>query len=167
MVYGLTKGQAAPTTMIGMETPVQVFGVFEEPLNPIALSVSMDASFVARAFSGDIDKTKEIIKKAILHKGLSVVDIYQPCVSFNKLNTFKWFKDHIYYLEDSYDPYNRVNAFGRAVEEDPLPLGIFYINDKKKTFEENQRIYLNSRTPLYKRERNLKEINDLINNYYK
>src|SRR5512136_2357086 len=93
MVYGLTKGQASPTSRRGFQTPVQVTGVYLEPFNPIAVAIALNASFVARAFSGDMEKTKEIIKKAIQHKGYSLVDILQPCVSFNKINTFKWYRD--------------------------------------------------------------------------
>ena len=151
MVYGLTKGQASPTSQIGMKTAIQVDGVFESPLNPIALAVSMDASFVARAFSGDKDKTKEIIKQAVLHKGFALVDILQPCITFNKLNTFKWFKDHSYYIEESYNPLDRGLAFKRAIETEKIPLGIIYINPGKSTFEDNLRLYKDNKDPLYKR----------------
>jgi 2-oxoglutarate ferredoxin oxidoreductase subunit beta len=81
MVYGLTKGQASPTRPVGFKTPVQVDGVVSEPVNPMAVAIAQNASFVARAFSGDVDKTKEIVKKAILHKGYALVDILQPCVT--------------------------------------------------------------------------------------
>ena len=100
MVYGLTKGQASPTSRIGFKTPIQVEGVFEEPFNPLSVAIALDAPFVARAFAGDPEKTKEILKKAIQHRGFSLVDIFQPCVSFNKINTYQWFKDNTYYLED-------------------------------------------------------------------
>ena len=100
MVYGLTKGQASPTSRKGFVTPVQVNGVILEPFNPIAVAIALDASFVARAFIGDMEKTKEILKKAITHKGYALVDIFQPCVSFNKINTYKWFKENTYYLSD-------------------------------------------------------------------
>ncbi|HOD17002.1 MAG TPA: thiamine pyrophosphate-dependent enzyme, partial [Spirochaetota bacterium] len=92
MVYGLTKGQASPTSRRGFRTPVQITGVFLEPFNPVAVAVSMNASFVARAFSGDVEKTKEIIKQAVMHKGYSLVDILHPCVSFNKANNFSWYR---------------------------------------------------------------------------
>ena len=136
MVYGLTKGQASPTTQKDFVTPVQSHGVSCEPFNLIAAAISQDASFVARAFCGHIDQTKEILKKAIQHKGYSLVDIYQPCVTFNKVNTFKWFQDNTYYLEESYDLHDRVKAFERAIESQKLPLGIFYINENKTIFEE-------------------------------
>ncbi len=80
MVYGLTKGQASPTSQCGFTTPVQIDGVSLEPFNPIAVAISLDASLVARAFAGDVEQTKELVKKAVNHKGFALVDIFQPCV---------------------------------------------------------------------------------------
>jgi len=154
MVYGLTKGQASPTSRIGFKTPVQIDGVFELPFNPIAVAIALDASFVARAFIGDTARTKEIIKKAIQHKGYALVDIFQPCVSFNRVNTYEWFKQNTYYLEETYDPYNRLEAFKRAIETERLPLGIFYINPDKKTFEENLIVYRENKEPVIRRDLN-------------
>jgi len=163
MVYGLTKGQASPTSQPGFKTPVQIEGVSVEPFNPIAVAIALDASFVARAFIGDAQPTKEILKRAITHKGYALVDIFQPCVSFNKINTYQWFKQNTYYLEDSYDPQDKVNAFKRATEKEKLPLGIFYVNPNKSTFEENVGVYLQNKKPLYQREVDrTKKLNDLI-----
>lgn len=136
MVYGLTKGQASPTTQKGFVTAVQNDGVCIEPFNPIATAIAQDASFVARAFCGDIEQSKEILKKAISHKGYSLVDIFQPCVTFNKINTFKWFKENTYYLDENHDYSNRIKAFEKSLESDKLPLGIFYVNQNKTVFEE-------------------------------
>ena len=138
MIYGLTKGQASPTSIEGFVTPVQTHGVSNEPFNPLATALAQDASFVARAFAGDIQQTKEIFKRAIMHKGFSLVDVFQPCVTFNKFNTFKWFKDNTYYLEDSYVPNNRVKAFERALETEKLALGVFYEDANRITFEETE-----------------------------
>lgn len=163
MVYGLTKGQASPTSQIGFKTQVQVKGVFLEPFNPLALAIALDASFVARAFSGDIEQTKEILEQAIAHKGFALVDIFQPCVSFNKVNTHKWFKENTYYLDKSHDPLNRAVAFQKAVEREKLPLGIFYRNDKKSTFEENVGVYRQNKEPLALRKLERKnKLSDLI-----
>lgn len=152
MVYGLTKGQASPTSQCGFKTPVQVNGVILQPFNPIALAISLDASFIARAFSGHAEQTKEILKKAISHKGYALVDIFQPCVSFNKVNTFQWFQERTYYLEEMHDPFDRKQAFHRSLEQDRLPLGIFYINPDKPSFGENMGIYRQDKTPLVFRE---------------
>jgi 2-oxoglutarate ferredoxin oxidoreductase subunit beta len=165
MVYGLTKGQASPTSQLGFKTPVQVAGVFLEPFNPLAVAIALDAGFVARAFIGDAEQTKEMIKKAILHNGFSLVYVLQPCVSFNKINTYQWFKEHTYYLEDSHDPHNRSEAFKRAIEKDRLPLGVFYINPDKKTFEQNIGIYEHDSRPLWQREPDTEKLRGLIDNY--
>ena len=157
MVYGLTKGQASPTSQAGFKTPIQVGGVFEEPFNPIAVAIAMDASFVARANAGDMEKTSEIIKKAVLHKGYALVDIFQPCVTFNKLNTYRWFKENTYYLEDSHDPADRNEAFRRATETGRFPLGIFYVNPGRRVFEENLPVYRTSSEPLFMRNADRRE----------
>src|SRR5664279_101206 len=111
MVYGLTKGQASPTTLQGMKTSYQTEGVSEEPFNPLAVAIALDASFVARTFSGDPEHMKKTFKSAINHKGYSLVDVFQPCVTFNKINTYQWFKENTYHLEDSHDPFNKNEAF--------------------------------------------------------
>ena len=162
MVYGLTKGQASPTSQRGFVTPVQVAGVILEPFNPIAVAVALDASFVARTYIGDIDMTKDIIKKAISHRGYALVDIFQPCVSFNKINTYKWFKEHTYDIEDSYDPTDRVRAFEKAIDATKFPLGVIYTNRKKPIFEQSLAAYEKDTTPVIKRERNLKVLQGFI-----
>ncbi|MBA4373448.1 MAG: 2-oxoacid ferredoxin oxidoreductase [Thermodesulfovibrio sp.] len=130
-IYGLTKGQASPTSMEGMKTKTQPFGVFSEQLNPMVLGVAMDCSFVARGFAGEPDHLKELIKRALAHKGFSLVDILQPCVTFNKLNTYEWYQKRVYHLEPEYTPFDRVTAFTRALEwGDRIPLGVIYQHDR-------------------------------------
>lgn len=126
-IYGLTKGQPSPTSMEGMITKNQPFGVFSEQLNPVALAVALDCSFVARGFAGDMGQLKELMKAAIMHKGFSLVDIFQPCVTFNKINTFEWYRQRVYPIEPEYNPGDRVEAFRRALEwGDRIPAGILY-----------------------------------------
>ena len=165
MVYGLTKGQASPTSQLGFKTPVQVSGVFLEPFNPLAVAIALDASFVARAFSGDAEQTKTILKQAIEHEGYALIDIFQPCVSFNKSNTFEWFKKNTYYLDDSHNNRNRNDAFEKATEDGPFPLGIFYINTEKRTFEENVGIYKENKKPLYQRRPDIGKLKSLIETF--
>jgi 2-oxoglutarate ferredoxin oxidoreductase subunit beta len=165
MVYGLTKGQASPTSQQGFVTPVQVNGVMLEPFNPIAVAIALDASFVARINVGDQQESKQILKQAIQHKGYALVDVFQPCVTFNKINTYKWFKENTYYLEDDYDPSDKYEAFKRATENDRLPLGIFYINTHKKTFEENLNVYQRDDTPIFKRQPDLQKLQELIHSF--
>lgn len=135
-IYGLTKGQASPTSMEGMITKNQPYGVLSEQLNPAALAVALDCSFVARSFAGDGEHLKSMIKAAVQHKGFSLVDIHQPCVTFNKVNTFLWYKERVYRLEPGYNPEDRAEAFRRALEwGDRIPLGILYRNNRP-TLEE-------------------------------
>jgi len=150
MVYGLTKGQASPTSQLGFRTPVQVNGVAMEPFNPLAFAIAMDASFVARAFVGDATQTKDILKRAISHHGYALVDIFQPCITFNKVNTHAWFKENTYYLED-HNPHDRAAAFQRALETEKRPLGIFYIDPDRPTFEANTGVYADNPAPLHER----------------
>jgi 2-oxoglutarate ferredoxin oxidoreductase subunit beta len=161
MVYGLTKGQASPTSLQGFKTLVQREGVFHEPFNPLAIAITLGASFVARAFAGDVDQTKDIIKQAISHKGYALVDILQPCVTYNKLNTYAWFKEKTYYLDTSHDPRDRFEALRRSWEEEKLPLGIFYLHPRP-TFEEKMSVYKESSDPLYKRSPDFKKLSEWI-----
>ncbi len=130
-IYGLTKGQASPTTAEGTKTKNQPFGVFSEQMNTMALAVAMDCSFAARTFSGDSEHLKQTIKAAVNHKGFTLVDILQPCVSFNKINTYDWYSKRVYHIEDDYDPEDRVAAFQKALEwGERIPLGIIYKNNR-------------------------------------
>jgi 2-oxoglutarate/2-oxoacid ferredoxin oxidoreductase subunit beta len=162
MVYGLTKGQASPTSQKDFNTPLQIEGVSLEPFNPLAIAIALNASFVARAFSGDIKETKEILKNAIDHRGYALVDIFQPCVTFNKVNTYQWFKNNTYYLDESHDPSDREMAFKRSIETEKYPLGIFYLNADNKTFEEGLKAYQTDRSPLYQRGLDWAELKKLV-----
>jgi len=164
MVYGLTKGQASPTSQPGFKTPVQVAGVSVEPFNPLAVAIALNASFVARANAGDREQTKEILKQAIGHKGYALVDVFQPCVTFNKLNTFQWFKDHVYYLDDAHDASDRSAAFAKALETERLPLGVFYVHPKN-TFEDNTRLYQDDDRPLWQRDVDVNKLASLIDTF--
>lgn len=132
-VYGLTKGQASPTSNEGFASKTQPFGNPSEPLNPLALAISLDCGFVARGFAGasSLPPLKELMKEAIRHEGFALLDILQNCVSFNKINTFHWYKDRVYLLEETYDPFDRMEAFQRSLEwGDRIPTGILYRNNR-------------------------------------
>jgi 2-oxoglutarate ferredoxin oxidoreductase subunit beta len=136
-VYGLTKGQASPTSEEGFVTKAQPGGVHSEPFHPLAVAVAMHAGFVARSFSGMGDLTVDLICQAIAHKGFSLVDILQPCVTFNKVNNFAWYKKRCYELPSDYDPSNWEQAFKTASEwGDKIPLGVIYKNSRM-SFEEH------------------------------
>jgi 2-oxoglutarate ferredoxin oxidoreductase subunit beta len=163
-IYGLTKGQASPTSEIGMKTKVQTHGVFNMPLNPLSLAISLDCSFVARGYAGKVPHLTSLIEKAIEHKGLSLVDVLQPCVSFNKLNTFKWYSERVYEMEDiGYELNNRVKAFEKSMEwGEKIPLGVFYVNEKP-TFGDYLDVLKSG--PLYKNPPATEKVNDLIDGF--
>lgn len=127
-IYGLTIGQPSPSTSFGHKTRITPKGVDEHPLNPIALSMSAGASFVARGFSGNGKQLRSIIQEALNHEGFSFVDVLSPCVTFNKVNTYDWFKERIYDLQQvDHDRENLGLAFQRAIEwGKKIPTGIFY-----------------------------------------
>jgi len=129
-IYGLTKGQASPTSDVGFVTKTTPDGA-ANPVNPIALAIVSGASFVGRSFAGDIDHLANLIKKGIAHRGFALIDMLQPCVSFNHKNTFQWYRERVYKLEDGkYDPGDRKAALDKALEwGDKIPIGVIYKGD--------------------------------------
>lgn len=128
MIYGLTKGQASPTSGQGAQTPTTPGGNPLAGLNPVQMALGLNTCFVARSFSGDKKQLAIILEKAIQKPGFAFIDILQPCPSFNKINTSKWFKDRVYDInEEGHDPGNLVEAFKASQEwGDRIPTGIFY-----------------------------------------
>lgn len=130
-VYGLTTGQASPTAEAGFKTKSTPGGVVDEPINPLTLSLTAGATFVARGFAGDIPGLSELIAQAVSHKGFSIVDILQPCVTFDKVHTYAWYRTRLYQLGDGYAPDNKLKAIEKALEwGDKIPIGILYKEDK-------------------------------------
>ncbi|HET6365132.1 MAG: 2-oxoacid:ferredoxin oxidoreductase subunit beta [Nitrospirota bacterium] len=135
-IYGLTKGQPSPTTGEGMVTKNMPFGVIAEQFNPMTLAVALDCSFAARGFAADTDHLKTLMKEAINHKGFALIDILQPCVTYNKVNTYEWYRQRAYHIGPDYDPEDRREAFSKALEwGDRIPIGVIYRNHRP-TFEE-------------------------------
>jgi 2-oxoglutarate ferredoxin oxidoreductase subunit beta len=131
-VYGLTKGQASPTSPEGFVTKAQPQGVASAPFNTIAVAVAMEAGFVGRAFSGEIDHLSGLIQKGIAHRGFALIDVLQPCVSFNHVNTFAWYKKRCYPLPSTHDPADWKAAMKVACEwGNKIPIGVIYRNDRK------------------------------------
>ena len=94
-VYGLTTGQTSPTSDIGMRTISTPYGVLEEPVNPVGLALAQGATFVARGFTGDVEHLTGLLVAAMQHKGFALVDVFQPCVTFNKIDTGTWFRERV------------------------------------------------------------------------
>jgi len=136
-VYGLTKGQASPTSAQGFVTKAQPEGVPSAPFNPVAVAVAMQASFVARGFTGMIEHLPELIQEGIAHRGFALIDVLQPCVSFNKVNTFAWYRERCEPLSPAYDPTDWEAAMKVACRwGDKIPTGIIYRNNRL-AFEEH------------------------------
>ena len=125
-IYGLTKGQTSPTSHSGFATKTTPFGSIERAINPLLLAISSGATFVARGFSGQPRDLTELIRRGMDHKGFSFIDVYSPCATFNKMNTFKFYKESATRLPDSHDSGRLDEAMRMAMIEDPLYVGVFY-----------------------------------------
>lgn len=153
-IYGLTKGQASPTSDPGHVTKAQPHGVQQESFHPLSVAIAMKAGFVARGFTGLKDQLVELIQAAIDFPGFALVDILQQCVSFNHVNTFQWYKKRCHPLDEAYDPSDWEAAMAKSLEwGDSIPTGILYKNDSRKTFE--QHFSACSKGPLFQQQRNM------------
>jgi len=149
-VYGLTKGQASPTTEQGVVTPVQQQGVVLDPFRALEFAIAMGVGFVARGYSGEIDHLADLILRGMNYRGFAFIDVLQPCPTFNKKNTYQWFKERVYKLDSSYDPSDRDKAFEKAREwGERIPLGILYT---VPTIPFDERIGLSRKPPLVDRD---------------
>jgi len=137
-IYGLTKGQYSPSSEKGMITKTSPEGSIEEAFNPLVMALSAGASFVSRGYSADMQHLKQLIIEAINHKGFSLVDVLQPCVTFNHKNTYDWFKERVYKLEENgHDATDKHQAFVKTHEwGDKIPLGVLFKSDKPAYWEE-------------------------------
>jgi 2-oxoglutarate ferredoxin oxidoreductase subunit beta len=135
-VYALTKGQASPTSDQGFVTKTTPHGA-STPLNSLAVAIAAGGTFVARGFSGDIEHLTGLIKSGIQHRGFALIDILQPCVSFNHKNTYAWYKERVYKLEETvYRPSDRSAAMEKALEwGERIPIGVIYQRERP-TFED-------------------------------
>ena len=162
-VYGLTKGQASPTSAYGMITTMQTQGVISDPLNGPLVALALGAGFVARGFAGNISHLSDLIQQAMRHKGFSLIDIMQPCVSFNKVNTYEWYKQRIYELDGPVpDSFEQAVALARK-GGDQIPIGLFY---RKETTDFTKRILSLESGPLVSRPYNPDAVQVLIDNNY-
>ena len=149
-IYGLTTGQASPTTEKDIRTKSTPEGTIETALNPIALALSSGATYVARGFSGDNLHLAQLMKGAIEHKGFALVDVFSPCVTYNKHNTYPWFRERVYKLEDErHDPSDFRLVIEKAFEWGVrIPLGLFY-KVERPTYEDQEPALRNGK-PLVK-----------------
>lgn len=163
-IYGLTKGQASPTSGEGLITGVQTDGNRNTPLNPVLLAIASGAGFVARGFSGDSKQLVSIMKEAILYPGYAFVDILQPCITFNKINTFAYYKHMAAPLGADYDPTDRLEAIKMSMEvSDKIPTGILYREEKTEFHRKNR--LLKDGLPLIEQKTEESVLKDLIHRF--
>jgi len=141
-IYGLTTGQASPTTSKGHVTKSTPVGNAETPLNPLALAIASGATYVARGFSGEAKLLTDLIAGGIAHKGFALIDVFSPCVTYNKINTYPFFKERVYKLEDeNWEPNDFHKSLTKAYEwGDRIPLGVIYKTDQP-TYEDSEAIF--------------------------
>ncbi|MFH1056923.1 MAG: 2-oxoacid:ferredoxin oxidoreductase subunit beta [Candidatus Micrarchaeota archaeon] len=147
-LYSLTTGQASPTAEKGTATKSTPNGVIETPVNPMVLAIAGGCTFVARGFAGDLIHLSGLIAEAIKHRGFALVDILQPCVTFNKINTYQYYLKRVYKLGSKYDPTDKKKAFEKAEEwGDRIPIGVLYKEERSTYADDLPQI---SKTPLVK-----------------
>jgi len=162
-IYGLTKGQASPTSDEGFVTKTTPLGMFSRPLNPMALAISLGASFVARGFSGEIEHLADLIAQAIQNRGFSLVDILQPCVTYNRVNTYQWYRSRVHKLDSTYNPKDRMAAFQKAQEwGERIPIGVIYTEDRPTYEERNPKI---TRMPLVEQHHNIEDYEKVLEEF--
>jgi 2-oxoglutarate ferredoxin oxidoreductase subunit beta len=129
-IYGLTTGQVSPTSETGMKTKTTPHGNLEGMLNPMALALASGCGYIARGFSGQPKHLMQLYADGIRYPGFALIDVFSPCVTFNKQNTYEWFRKRVYKLEDSrHDPADFHAAMDAALQwGEKIPIGLFYRN---------------------------------------
>lgn len=137
-IYGLTKGQTSPRSSVGFKTKSTPQGSIESALSPLEMALAVGATFVAQSFSSDLKQLTQLIEAGIRHKGFSLINVFSPCVTFNKINTYDWFKEHIVSLDtvEGYDPSNRVQAMTKLMETGGMLTGLIYQDTAKPSYED-------------------------------
>ncbi|WP_270170515.1 2-oxoacid:ferredoxin oxidoreductase subunit beta [Paenibacillus sp. SYP-B4298] len=137
-IYGLTKGQTSPRSAEGFKTKSTPEGSIETTLSPLEIALSAGATFVAQSFSSDLKQLTALIEAGINHRGFSLINVFSPCVTFNKVNTYDWFKEHVVNLNqfEDYDPSNRMLAMNKIMETNGLLTGLIYQNTARKPYED-------------------------------
>lgn len=132
-VYGLTKGQTSPTAPKGTKSVSTPNGAIETAINPMALAITGGATYIAKGFAGDIERLSSLIAKGMMHNGFAIIDVAQPCVSYNPKMSYQWLQERAYKIEDNenYNPKDKVWAMSKALEnkEEKIPTGIYYHSD--------------------------------------
>jgi len=142
-IYGLTTGQTSPTSDKGTKTKTAPGGSTDEPIHPLQMAIMAGAGFVAQGYSGNLKQLTELIEKAIAHKGFSLINVYSPCVTFNKVNTYDFYKEHLIDIDadESYDRTNKFAALSKIEETEELLTGVIYHNTERLPYHEAQHAF--------------------------
>lgn len=137
-IYGLTKGQTSPRSSVGFKTKSTPQGSIESTLAPLEIALAAGATFVAQSFSSNLKQLTALIEEGMKHKGFSLINVFSPCVTFNKINTYDWFKENIVDLETvpDYDPSNRAQAMSKLMETNGMITGLIYQDKSRKSYED-------------------------------
>ncbi|MGD1996495.1 MAG: 2-oxoacid:ferredoxin oxidoreductase subunit beta [Anaerolineae bacterium] len=137
-VYGLTRGQYSPTSEKGKRTPTSPEGAIDRPIEPLAIAITVGATFVARGYVGELDHLAWLIGEGLEHPGYALLDVLQPCVIFNRAYSYDYYRGRVYKLEDEgYDPSDRTAAWQKAQEwGQRIPIGIVYRGAPLPTYED-------------------------------
>lgn len=136
-IYGLTKGQTSPRSAFGFKTKSTPEGSKEVALSPIELALASGATFVAQSFSSNLKQLTHVIEEGLKHDGFAFINVFSPCVTFNKINTYDWFKENIVDVEEieGYDPSNRAMAMAKVIETGGMLCGLIYQDKTRKSYE--------------------------------
>jgi 2-oxoglutarate ferredoxin oxidoreductase subunit beta len=136
-IYGLTKGQTSPRSAVGFKTKSTPEGSIESTLAPLEIALASGATFVAQSFSSNLKQLTHLIEEGIKHEGFSLINVFSPCVTFNKINTYDWFKEHVVDIEgiEGYDSSNRIYAMTKLMETEGMLTGLIYQDKIKKSYE--------------------------------
>lgn len=135
-IYGLTKGQHSPTSAFGFKAKTTPSGNIERAVSPLQIALAAGVTYLAQGFSQDVNQLTELITKGIQHKGFSLINVFSPCVTYNKVNTYEWYKEHVQPLGEDYDPFDKKAATAKVLETDGLCTGLIYENNDRPPYQD-------------------------------
>lgn len=158
-IYGLTTGQTSPTSDKGTKTKTAPEGATDEPIHPLQMAIMAGAGFVAQGYSGNLKQLTELIEKGINHNGFSLINIYSPCVTFNKVNTYDFYKQNLIDIDadPNYDRTNKFAALAKVEETEELLTGVIYENTERPAYHQTQAHF--PATPIAKNDINMSREN--------
>lgn len=142
-IYGLTKGQVSPRSDLGFKTKTSPSGSIEAPVSVLSMALAAGATFIAQGFSRDLDQMTALIEQGIQHNGFSLINIFSPCVTFNQVNTYEWFSEHLTSVDSlgGYDPGSRATAMETIMTYEGLVTGLLYQDTSSVSYQDRLKEY--------------------------